>query len=173
MRIEKEEGESLRAEIGPARNRCEGGHVGAGLSLRVRHQMAARTPAPGEIGAVIGISGKSNGRIEARDCREQQPNSSHNCAHLITCMNSLADCKLSHSTILEIARGRCGRRSTAAAYGPNDRNDVTARAASPGRGAPYHGSPDQAFSWQGYRYFGTRASPMLHGPFIVAGMETC
>ena len=91
MRIKKEEGESLRAEIRPVRNRCEGGHVGAGLDLATLHDMAARAPAPGEIGAVIGISCESRRRIEARDRREQKPNSSYPCAHLITYMNLLAD----------------------------------------------------------------------------------
>jgi hypothetical protein len=60
MRIEKEEGESRRAEIRPARDRCERGYVGAGPSLSARHEMAARAPAPGEIGAVIGISRESS-----------------------------------------------------------------------------------------------------------------
>lgn len=155
MRVEQEEGEPLRAEVGPARNRCKGGNVRTRLGLAVRHDVAACTPALGKVGAVTRICGDSSRGIKARDHDKQQEESSQTLVHPAHLMHLLAAAAFSRSTILEIARDRCGRRSTAAVCGPNGRDAARMPVSSPaGQSWPY-----RDFSYQGFRWSATRASP--------------
>src|SRR4051794_10372502 len=106
MRIEQEEGESLRTEVRPACNRGKGGDVRAGLRLAAGHDVAACTPAFGEVGAVTGIGGERRRCAEARGQGKQQANSSQMPVHRATFMRSLAVMMFIRSTIPETGKDR-------------------------------------------------------------------
>jgi hypothetical protein len=81
VRVEQEEGDLFRREIGLARDCGKRGSVGTGLLLLAIDHMTGGAPALGEVGAVVCIGGHRERSAQPGCGNDQNPNLPQNCNH--------------------------------------------------------------------------------------------